>query len=1173
MIPNRPFHWIRRAALSAAMLFLCIVAMVFAQAEGEIVQRFEVRERFGVRHPEQIIDFDLIRPVERDGLRMVDGAGNAVAFQLLDDGGKVAVRAALEVGETKRWTLMRGPGPRAEAGTNPVTVERTGEGMQISNGLTGVRVSRAVSGAKLGEAAPAPLQAFQYRDGHWSTGEATPLNWPGELKQMRVEFLEEGPLRTVVQITYEGTRSRYRYGRDEPIPAGPSHYAQRVTVEAGQPSVMFEEHTDNDVRWSLSFGDFLPRRARFRGHNTTDPRFGRTVEGERYRPAHTRKPQDAIYDLSYEESHRSHFRTGPGRIGAVAHWNPWASNTGWYWQFFNPEAGPSSPLVGLFAGRASRVIGPGQSHVGLYTKSAEDAGGQPEAGLTMRTSRRRADARYAREIRFQWRLFVGEVGEDLADPLEVQPIARQMNLHSGFNLDKLAGYVYEFPPPPQGYGAMFMSPEAVERMKNDIAEDEGGPHGDGRYGYYFNAEPYARPLVSMWADEAGEKAQEAYRRVVENARDALQRFIHHDGIYAPRVHYWHGGNRMTGAAVWIDQLLSSQHISEEQKRNLEEIAGLYANMLYDDDWVPLHRHMLNLGTPNMPVMQRSARNLYTLLLTNHPVVGEHADRVAESARSMAMQTMNEHGAHMGSVHYVGAAQVPLMTTMQQLQMSKVVDLFAELPRMRRFGHFYLDVLTPPEPRFNGLRKMVAIGDGSTEGSIQHGMLGTAMAGIDPEFSKVLMGAWRAQGRRHGGMQGTSLLKINEYLPGKPEEFVPDSATYPGWYTVLREAGGTDDESAAWVVNGAFYRDHWHQDMGGVVLYALSSPLSVDWGPIYYPRVAGAYMHSLAIPERMIGQKAWDGPVDLAGHGGRFWTAEQAKVLFMGPVDRVVSEYREDANAEGPVEWRRTMTLIAPEPDRPIILIEDTYGGEIATEPKVFTLNLMSRGPVQTPAGAIEPKQNLYRHKGEPKESPSGGTKFELPSGTSRLDFTGRWGIDWALFTTADGPRDALLDHWSHDWHPSPEQGSFRRANDRSFEETQHILRIRGNGPFHTVIVPWKKGEAPNEVDVTREGGTTIITNAGWTVRVAPDAVTAQGPGGRALLAALSDRPVELGDARLAGGPAALRLGEPQAQLTIHGPAGERTVTLPPSAREMPETGEVTFEYDGGEPASHTLPRK
>lgn len=46
----------------------------------------------------------------------------------------------------------------------------------------------------------------------------------------------------------------------------------------------------------------------------------------------------------------------------------------------------------------------------------------------------------------------------------------------------------------------------------------------------------------------------------------------------------------------------------------------------------------------------------------------------------------------------------------------------------------------------------------------------------------------------------------------------------------------------------------------MALYALGAPVSIDWGPTYYPHVAGAFCHSVALPESALAH-FWerDGP--------------------------------------------------------------------------------------------------------------------------------------------------------------------------------------------------------------------------------------------------------------------------------------------------------------------------
>ena len=276
-----------------------------------------------------------------------------------------------------------------------------------------------------------------------------------------------------------------------------------------------------------------------------------------------------------------------------------------------------------------------------------------------------------------------------------------------------------------------------------------------------------------------------------------------------------------------------------------------AAVLWDNDFVPMFEgHALNLGTANMPVQQNQYRDLYAVLLPSRDQLPSRDRQGAVlRARANLHQTVNESGAAMGSTHYIDASMGPLLTTLQQLQTANLADAFRDEPRLARFAEFYLNLLTPPEPRFGGYRKLVSIGDGSTESSELYGQLATGFAASDPALSARLMAAWRQTGAMHSGFHGSTILKIDENLPVANPHLA--GANFPGWFTVLRNGWGTRNETSAWLVNGDFYRDHVHEDNGTVVIYALGAPLSLDWGSMYSPQSAGAWMHSLALPETVL----------------------------------------------------------------------------------------------------------------------------------------------------------------------------------------------------------------------------------------------------------------------------------------------------------------------------------
>ncbi len=726
------------------------------------------------------------------------------------------------------------------------------------------------------------------------------------------------------------------------------------------------------------------------------------------------------------------------------------------------------------------------------------------AGFSVAIGQRSPDARFFKQPRFQWGLFTGTKGSDLKPAHEYQPINVQMNLHGGINLDKVQRYTLDFPDPPQGYGAMYMPKPAVEVLIAKLRADKSGQYGGGFHSWLYNAEPMGRPLIDLWADTTGKQAEKVTGEIESLARTFLDMFVNGDGIYSMPTHYWHGGLEMSRKLVWLDQLMGSDQTSPEEKLRLKATAVLFGSILYDNDFVPLDTSEgINLGTPNMPVQQQNYRQMYALMLANHPMLKERAKGVAGAAKTTLEQTVNEHGAHMGSLHYVGAANGPLLATFQQLQMAGIDDAFATNDRLAKFAEFYMQAMTPPEVRFGKHRKMAAIGDGGTEGTEEYGMMGTGFAKAKPELSKRLMGAWRENGKVHTGFHGSTLLKIDDGLPGESPKL--GDAKFPGYFSVLRSGWGTPEENAVWCVNGNFYVDHGHNDLGELVIYLLGAPLSVDWGSFYTPRVSGGVMHSTVIQESAFGQPwdkdvtSLDNGVGFSGHYGNHGVGEATSVDTYPNGRRMVSTIksglRDGGKPEDVTSWVRTVSLVTADPQLPVLFIRDTFSGKDAAVPKIWSMNLMAEGDVETPTGKKTPPQRTFpagdKMTDAAKQMPSAGPVFPLSPGVNRLGFTGqKWkghaseGIDWDLYVVAAEPQQAQIGNWANS--SAPCSGEFQAAQGRPFEERQHILRVRGTGSFTTVIVPWKKGKKPAGIEVSADGDTIEVKMLKGLIRFKPD---------------------------------------------------------------------------------------
>lgn len=1169
------------AGLLLAAVASTLRAAPAVQPPGKLVRTFSIREAFGVGHPDQILDFDGVPVVDGRSAYLIGPDGQEVPYQLLR-GGKIAVRTDLPPGSERSWKLFTGRAPAPVTGG--VKVRREPAYFEITNEHGGIRIP--VPPADL-SATPAPLQGLRYPDGKWTATGPNRLSIPA--KKMAVRFLEEGPLKTVVEVAY--TFASSGAGNTPEGTTAEAYYRSTLELQAGQPSVLLEEDTNTDLSYSLNIAEGLqPTQARYRGARSTSKKAGRDAAGQQYTGNNGKVPWDAFVDLQYQ---------APRAYPRVGRWEPWVENSGWYWMLYNAQAPASANLLGLFSGRASRLLGAPNSGVNVFTRPGEN-GKPPTAGITVSSYRKAVDGRTFPRSRFHWGIFLGTRGSALMDPAEIQPINRQMNLHGGINLNRVHRIALEYPDPKRGYGGLYMDPVVLRRMIARLRADQPGPSGKSYYRRLYDADSYSRDLLALWADAGDEKSRKAVESAGQTARAFLEAMVNGKGIYdyspdqlVPSYAYWMGGLEMQRKALWIDQVLAGGRASTSDRAKAKAVAALFAHVLWNDDFVPMQGgHGMPMGNPNMPVMQQGFRSAFTLFLAEHPAMRPRVPLVERTTLKSLHEIVNEHGASMSATNYIGAGFAPTLDLLLQLRMLGKSHFKSE-SRLSRFAEFYLNLLTPPEVRFGGPRKLIALGDSSTQRSELYGVLATGFRDADPALSSRLQGAWLASGKPHSSFFGTSLIKIDDEAPAKDPAL--GSATYPGYYSVLRHGWGTPHETALWMVNGDYYHDHRHLDHGSVVLYALGAPLSLDWGPIYYPRVAGGFMHSMVLPESAIGAAeiangrppeklhGWDQDSPPLHTADFIWgvppwgKSTQDRFLSFGNGALASAHFTAPDNA---TTWNRTVHSFHPNPAHPLILIRDRFAGKAAAESKVFSLNLMAEGDVEIPGGKVSPPLRTHDAQGgrapDKKELPSAGKVFSLAPGINRLGFTGQWKIDWDLYTLGDEARQAHIGNWAHYYHPHTEQLEFQKANGRPFEERQHILRIRGNGAFSTLILPYPKGKRPADLKVTRDGGTLVVSHGG-TVAHLGETHSAYKSAGKTVLSAHTPEAASAHGLSIHGGPAEVVLEGKRATVTLHGEKGQRRLRLPgswkPAAGVSMRGQELLFDYPGGKPVQVVLPAR
>jgi hypothetical protein len=1134
-------------------------------------------EHFGVSHPDQIVYLDLPAGFHTGKVAnavLMDATSNPVPFQLMGNG-QLAVRTDLPAGASRGFSLQ--PGQPASC-PEPVVITPARDYFELTNGLIGLRVPITATDLS---GTPSPIQGLRFRDGIWTAVGSNTMDRPA--KAMTVEWLEKGPLVARVKIAYVYDKGPLHSARPElpDVPAGEGPYSVTIEMQAGQPSILFEEECEVDIGYRVNITDGLtPDRARYRGHHATSPEAGHEEDGRVYRyETFGNQRHDALVDLDYARDPKTKGRWSGTTYPFMSHWDPWGVDTGYYWQLYSTAPGGSDNLFGIFAGRASRLINPGLTGVSFDTRTVN---GLKTVDLQVRFQRLMPTQYYTTHMRFNWGIFLGSKSVDLKPVRDVQGVNRQMNLHAGVNLNTLYRLPGDFPDPKAGYGTLY-APVTAWKGVADALRAEKVKGGKTFYSQQYSANPYLGTLLEYWADPTPESAKKAADAVNSFAQAYLETQVNGEGIYQHSTHYFMGASSMSGNIIWIDQLLASDQLAPEEKAKLKRAAALFATALWDNDVTPMQPDCgMNWGPANMSSMWRGTRNTYTLFLADHPAFSKEVESVRKEALGLLHDYTCESGACTAGSHYTGASMVPILNLLQQMQMRGVTDAFATEKRLTDYAEWEMQLTTPPEIRFGGLRKIIAIGDGSTEQNVRIGQIGTGFAKSNAALSARLMGVWQAMGRPQDNFFGASLLKIDSSLPAASPQL--GDARFDGWMSVLRAGWETPDESAVFFINGDVLSDHRHNDQGEVILYALGAPLSLDFGSMYAPRSSGGLMHSIALPESWLG-RAWDAdnvPLDVpAGPGGRssWWNTQAGPFASFSESSWSGARFS-SSDSRTDARWQRTVRFLHPDPAHPIIVIDDVFTGKALTnKPVVSTFNMMAQGAVATPTGSVTPLERLHTpdQNTTPDKLPSTSPVSPLAAGLNKFGFTGQWIIDWDVYTEAAVPMQAFIGNWGHKWHPSGEQNQFVKAQGRPFEERQHILRLRGQDTMRMIILPFRKGERPDNLTVTKQNADTVIQSGSLTLTLTANGFFCEN-GERKNLTSFGAEPVEAFGITLKGGPSEVWMASTNGTLQISGGEGDRTIKLPEgwslrtphsAANASVRKSEQSYEIDVTRPGAAT----
>lgn len=843
---------------------------------------FRVKDHLGHHWRDERVGFRLEREADPGSgpVRVRDDGGRLHAAQIVRRAGGdrvVFVVDELKPHATRSFTLERGEA----AGGAFVKVTEEGNSWLVENGVTAVRMpcrSWKSAGATLElDAVEAPLSGLRLRSGAWTARGS--VRGALHVREIRRELVDRGPVMVVVRHRYEFEEGYWEI--EQTLTAG--HPVLEVSEELNTGPTMLKPPV-----FEMNFTEgFAPTRAVawlpwF--NPPLRPEIRRGYLGDHYKIPYRDAVEMSVIGFLpwWEETCRAYLMRQDDPKGDALAFFPirigdWRSPMGCY---FHTRSEPRTMLLSLDLNLRLGRVGDGGDRKKLQAAEYARQFGF-ESDWPVNASRRR------------WALASLVAGEaanddtveyDGAHPKEDRPVvnpammnstfASSIAKHSCVPLDKIKDWVLEWEDPsPVEHPRLYISRDAVKRWRERVRTEP--------YWKEMLASPACNnAILRCFADGSSEVEERllhepASRRARSEAfsnnscRDQTYEFSRPatvvDGGLVGRlqanvelhltvgfmgpgsyVNPWTASpnsSRPSDMLMMADAALGMESVSPELKRRLRAMAAFFACMLWDQDWNPtvqgFHR-----GTINMPPRQEFALCLASAALPGHPDSRKWLERGVKEIERLVGSYIRPSGVSLENPHYNHESVfATAFTSAIPLQRAGTCAMLSD-PRIKKNYRFLMNLLTPVDPRFDAMM-LPPWGNGGHEMVYTFGWLAFFNRDSDPEFSREMQWAWKAQGfpqsHHSHGKQWFGALVSDPELPATRPGL--KSGAYEGFGAIMRS--GFPDPRHTWLT---FFmgREAAHYNMGeqgAFMLHAKGSPLVMQQSGLYERSPSGAWWHS------------------------------------------------------------------------------------------------------------------------------------------------------------------------------------------------------------------------------------------------------------------------------------------------------------------------------------------
>jgi hypothetical protein len=823
-------------ALLCVLGFACAVGVRATAAD--VLAHFECREKLDRDWPRSLVTYQREFPqaaARLDDVRLVDAAGKEQPCQLWrvaqhPDGSIASARISFfaQLGKAGQFQYELRPGTPAVSSGAP-TARREGDYLILDNGVVALRMpkpgkvgfeaprsmSREATGTQQ-NGLPGPIQGVRLVDGRWVGGSEFVAVLPEQAPKATgytCRISEQGPLFIEAVIRYDF--------------AGGGWYQFSVRLLAGDPAVRLDEQFDLGEPGSMwDYQMVVTLGGGETGAGWTPDSVYWISPQNRLKGNHPAL-ENRLRELGFakETSFGSMvipFGTSPKRLLEVAVRYPWNPNA----HFFGlvdaadltaeKRASEKVPFLGVVPMHGGNWRGSTDPSDGAVYAGA---GGGVQLCWRLRASPHPRTMLHTGEYdpglpltfcRRQWAL----VGGSFQSPEQLWAFR---GYDGTVSLDDYKDWILDWPEDSKTtYPRLLFAKADIQQHKTRPGE---------------SADAGQAPRY-LYLEETGARREELWKRLTSDNEWSgpygHARYILRDGD-EPRMPWMssYRQTQMTGWAVEVDELLSSDQLTAGQRARMRAYVAAVAYALSEPDINP-RGSLTHLGTPNMPINRFCGLAWAAALIPDHPMSKTWLDVAAKYVRYKLAMNTAPNGTWGELVTYYAASAPHLMQTASVLARTGRFD--SSTARLAAWpAQFTLQLLTPRDPRF-GARIVPGWGHEGLDQCIQFLPAANAVRDVDRELSASLGWAWLNSGRALNGHHDAGFSPRLALLPGLVSEpgagQVPAalrSAWLPGFGAVLRSHPGSANETYLALRQG-YCVSHSDANQGDFVLYGRGAPL-------------------------------------------------------------------------------------------------------------------------------------------------------------------------------------------------------------------------------------------------------------------------------------------------------------------------------------------------------------